>query len=252
MNKAEIQDKEYELPYHHISNFRGYFSQCFNDTWGINYVATIEFILNRLKEEEFSSIIDIGCGDGRLTLELYREFRNKSKILGVDYSKKAIRQANAVVNADIFKCVDITQTTNPEKFDIGLLIEVFEHIEPSYAEEFIHAIFNYLEENAILYVTVPHINKPVEYKHYRHFSFKSIVDCFEKNFEVLEIIPFEKIDFRKKLIDKILTNKYFILNHSKTKNFLYRYYKEKLFFTKDEKNCQRIFLKLKKKRLEQK
>ncbi|MFW2605348.1 class I SAM-dependent methyltransferase [Aliarcobacter butzleri] len=241
------QDTEYDLPYHHISKFRGKFSQTFNDTWGINYVSTIEFLLHKLEDENFSSIVDIGCGDGRLTLELYREFRNQSKILGIDYSEKAIRQARAVVNADIFKCVDITTEKLQEKFDLGLLIEVFEHVNPIYEEEFVCGIKNLLNQNAILYVTIPHENKPIEYKHYRHFSKSTILKSFEKYFEPIEIIPFEKISKRKKIIDWCLTNKYFILNHDKFKNFIYKYYKQNLFYVMDEQSCQRLFIKFRRK-----
>lgn len=246
-NIQKAQDIEYDIPYHHISKFRGNFSQIFNDAWGINYVSTIEFLLNKLKVETFSSIVDIGCGDGRLTLELHREFRHKSKILGIDYSQKAIRQAKAVVNADLFKCIDITTEQLNEKFDIALLIEVFEHINPLFEDEFIKGVANQIKDNGLLYVTVPHINKPVEYKHYRHFSIESITECFKNDFDIVEIIPFEKISKRKKLIDILLTNNYFILNHNKTRNILYKYYKQKLFFVKDEYECQRIFIKFKKK-----
>lgn len=240
------QDLEYNLPYHHISKFRENFTQNFNDTWGINYVATIEFLLNKLKEENFSSIVDIGCGDGRFTLELHREFRHKSKIIGIDYSEKAIRQARAVVNADLFYQLDITKQY-VQKCDIAVLIEVFEHIHPDFADEFIKGILVQMNEQAILYVTVPHINKAIEYKHYRHFSIESLTKCFENYFDVIEIIPFEKISKRKKLIDKILTNKYFILNHSKAKNLIYKYYKKALFFAESENDCQRIFIKFRRK-----
>ncbi|WP_066355842.1 class I SAM-dependent methyltransferase [Aliarcobacter skirrowii] len=243
----QLQDSEYNLPYHHISRFRDGFSQTFNDTWGINYVATIEFLLNKLKQENFSSIVDIGCGDGRLTLELHREFRNKSKVIGIDYSRKAIRQARAVVDTDLFKCIDITKEKLDEKFDIALLVEVFEHINPLFANEFINGVANQIKDDGLLFVTVPHINKPVEYKHYRHFSIELITECFKNHFDLIEIIPFERISKRKKFIDIILTNKYFILNHQKMKNILYKYYKEKLFFVKNEHECQRLFIKFKKK-----
>ena len=69
-NVQEKQDEEYAFPYHYVSQFRNGFTQVFNDTWGINYVSTIEYIIDQLKNEKFSSLMDIGCGDGRLVREL--------------------------------------------------------------------------------------------------------------------------------------------------------------------------------------
>jgi hypothetical protein len=95
-------------------------------------------------------------------------------------------------------------------------------------------------------MTVPHSNKPVEAKHYRHFTVKSLSDVLFNYFDIVEVIPFEKIDSRKKVIDWILTNNFFILNNNKLGNLIYNYYKSNLFFAFDEKNCQRLFVKAKK------
>ncbi len=96
MDEVQIkQDEEYSFPYHYVSRFRDGFSQTFNDTWGINYVSTIEYIIHRLQNENFNSLIDMGCGDGRLTQELAIEFPDK-RILGVDYSRRAISLAKSL------------------------------------------------------------------------------------------------------------------------------------------------------------
>lgn len=237
----KIQDDEYDFPYHYVSEFRENFTQCFNDTWGINYVATIEFIINKLKQENFESLLDVGCGDGRLVKELSFEFTNKL-IKGVDYSEKAIRIAKALNPNLNFVCADITSQQVMEA-DIVTLIEVFEHIPPDISESFVEGIYNQLKTNGILLLTVPHSNKPLEYKHYRHFSIDSLTACFIDKFEIAEIIPFESKSKIKSYIDRILTNRFFILNNRKLKNKIYAYYKNNLFFVKNESECNRIFLK---------
>ncbi|MGP1579447.1 MAG: class I SAM-dependent methyltransferase [Wolinella sp.] len=249
MDEIQIkQEEEYNFPYHYVSRFRDGFSQTFNDTWGINYVSTIEYIIHRLQNEHFSSLIDMGCGDGRLTQELAIEFPDK-RILGVDYSHRAIELAKSLnpANGAHYYQSNIMKETI-EKVDLVTLIEVFEHIPPSISSEFVDGVYNHLNEGGVLYITVPHWNKPVEYKHYRHFSSKTISECFEGKFHIEEIVPFESNGFQKKIIDTILTNRFFILNHQRIKNRIYQYYKNNLFLlNNDESKCNRLFIRAVKK-----
>jgi cyclopropane fatty-acyl-phospholipid synthase-like methyltransferase len=236
------QEEEYVFPYHYVSEFRNNFTQTFNDTWGINYVSTIEYIFKRLKIEQFNTLLDMGCGDGRLVKELTLEFPDRN-IAGLDFSSRAINLAKALNPNCSFHCLDITKKTIAP-VDIITLIEVFEHIPPDISGDFIKGIYNHLNTNGILYITVPHINKAVEYKHYRHFSSESIYACFNDKFIIEEIIPFESNGITKKIIDLILTNRFFILNSSKLKNLIYKYYKNILFLlNNNEKKCNRLFIK---------
>lgn len=244
--KQQIQEDEYWFPYHYISQYKPAFSQTFNDTWGINYVATIEFLLDQISLLDFESIIDIGCGDGRFTSELQAKYPEKH-IVGIDYSPRAIMLAKAMNPKGNYKCVDITNWESDNQFDIAVLMEVFEHVPPECGSEFMHGVAKCLKNDGILLLTVPHSNKPIEYKHYRHFDAISISECIMPYFEVLEIVPFEKICFRKKVLDALLTNRLFILNHQSLRRRLYSVYKEKLFFVSTEKYCKRLFVKAKRK-----
>ncbi|GAF77241.1 unnamed protein product, partial [marine sediment metagenome] len=238
-----IQDDEYWFPYHYVAQYKNGFSQYYNDTWGINYIATIEFILNKLEREHYYSLIDIGCGDGRLVKEVQDKFPNKV-VEGIDYSERAINLAKAMNPRGAYYCLDIEKEKPLHgEYDIALLIEVFEHILPEKAEVFLNSVKNIISKEGLLYITVPHVNKPLEYKHYRHFSVKSLLECLKKYFDILEVIPFEKIDVRKSFIDILLTNPFFILNMGRGKTFIYKYYKKNLFLAKRESDCQRIFVK---------
>lgn len=244
----EIQKKqndEYEFPYHYVSKFRDGFTQVFNDTWGINYVSTIEYIIERLKCEEFNSLIDMGCGDGRLVRELSLEFPNQM-ICGIDYSNQAINLARILNKNCEYYQADITLEII-KKVDLVTLIEVFEHFPPKMADDFVEGVYQHLNDNGILYITVPHENKPVEYKHYRHFNSWTITECFHHRFHIEEIIPFESNGVMKTVIDKVLTNSFFILNHRRLKNYIYNFYKNKLFLVKNESKCNRLFIKAVKK-----
>lgn len=246
MKKDEIQkvqDDEYDFPYHHIPTYKNnYFCQCFNFAWGINYVATIEFLIEKLKQEEFQSLVDVGCGDGRLTKDLREEFKNK-EVEGIDYSQKAIALAKAMDFYGTYHCLDIINNQVRKQYDISLLIEVFEHINPENSDDFLSAVARLLNKEGLLMLTVPHINVPVELKHYRHFSVEVLSRCLEKYFDIIEIIPFEKNATQKKILDFLLSNDLFILNNVKLRNKLYKFYKKNLFFAEKEEFCKRIYVK---------
>jgi len=240
-NIQKLQDEEYEFPYHYISQFRNGFTQVFNDTWGINYVSTIEYIIERLKDEKFNSLIDVGCGDGRLVRELSIEFPNQA-VLGIDYSSQAISLAKIMNKNCQYLQSDITCEI-VDKVDLITLVEVFEHIPPKKANDFIDGIYNHLNERGVLYITVPHENKSIEYKHYRHFNSRTITECFNEKFYIEEIVPFESNGVVKSIIDRILTNQFFILNNRWLKNRLYNFYKKRLFLVSDEQKCNRLLIR---------
>ncbi|HEY9651974.1 MAG TPA: class I SAM-dependent methyltransferase [Coleofasciculaceae cyanobacterium] len=238
----KFQDDEYDFPYHHIPTYGKLFTQCFNWGWGINYVATIEFLIDKLNQEKFESLVDVGCGDGRLTKELKQKFQTR-EVEGIDYSEKAIRLAKAMDFEGTYHCTDILKEAPNKKYDIALLIEVFEHIYPQVGDEFLSAVARLLKQDGLLILTVPHINIPLQIKHYRHFSVRSILDCLDKHFDIMEIIPFERRGKKREIIDFILANDFFVLNHWRLKNFIYRFYKQHLFFVDKEEFCQRIYIK---------
>ncbi|WP_017719730.1 class I SAM-dependent methyltransferase [Kamptonema formosum] len=237
-----IQEDQYIFPYHYIPQSQKDFTQCYNFRWGINYAASLEFMIERVKREPVRSIADVGCGDGRLTKELKEALADK-EVVGIDYSERAIALARLMYPQGTYYCLDITRERVENKFDLAILMEVFEHIPPAAGEEFLAGVADLMVKDGILLLTVPHLNAPVEPKHYRHFSLETLSKCLEKNFEIAEVIFLEKNDGRKKLIDRLLTNRLFILNNGRLKNLIYKYYKQKLFIAERESECRRIFIK---------
>lgn len=243
--RQDLQEAEYKFPYHYISSFKPAFKHSFTDTWGINYVSTVEYLLGRLDQLEFSSIVDVGCGDGRFSRELSERFRNKF-VLGIDYSYRAIDLARAI-NRDMdnlrFIAYDIRNSWDGKKHDIAILMEVFEHIPTRDEEAFISGLHELLRKGGILLLTVPHTNKPVEYKHFRHFSSYTIAESLKNLFEITEIVPFEKVTPIRRIVYFLLANQFFVLNNQRLLNWIYKYYRNNLFFCEKENKCQRIFLK---------
>ena len=158
----------------------------------------------------------------------------------MDYSSKAIGLAKTMNSDCEFYQSDITSEV-VKKADLITLIEVFEHIPPGLSSSFVDGIYHHLNDGGVLYITVPHENKPLE--HYRHFNSQTISECFGVRFIIEKITPFESNGLFKSIIDGFLTNSFFILNNQRLKNFIYLFYKKKLFLVNDESKCNRLFIR---------
>ncbi len=240
----KIQDLEYSFPYHYIPQFEPHLSQTYNLGSGIKYVAALEFILEEIKEMSFHSLCDVGTGDGRIVKELVEHINGK-EIWGVDYSQRAIKLAQAMNPDLIFKKYDIVNETLDKKFDIITLIETFEHIPLEEIEDFVRSLWGILNENGTLLLTVPHKNSSLKKKHFQHFNPSSLKEYFAKYFTIEKTVLLEKQGKLQKIIQGILKNKFFILNQKTVKDLLYKVYKKYCFFAK-EKDCEKIYMQLKK------
>lgn len=240
--KQKIQEREYAFPYHHIPKSKNdSFSQCVNVRWGYAYLSYLSVVLDSIKNIEFDNLLDVGCGDGKFLLEANKIFDSK-KLEGVDYSEKAIGFAKAFSPDIKFHIGDITKENFlTEKYDIITLIETLEHIPTEEIPVFLKSIKKFLKENGVFIITVPSDNVPVNSKHYQHFNKKSLEAVISHHFKIEQTRFLNKKSFTNKIIQKILSNKIFILNQTEISNLIYKYYKKHLLRAK-EKNAERIMV----------
>lgn len=246
-DKRANQDQEYVFPYHYVPQFRGGFAQTVTWTWGRQYLSAIEFILSEISQDAktIRSIADVGCGDGRLTRELAIEYPDK-EIIGIDYSERAISLARALNPGIDFFCLDIAKDNVSRQFDALTLVEVFEHISLDDCTDFVAALAGLLNNAGCIYLTVPHKNKQVSYKHFQHFDLDRLMSYFGNYFDVEKVVYFERLSRWNLLLNWCLANRLYVLNSRGLNNMIYRLYKTYLF-SADETNAGRIYLKLVKK-----
>jgi len=191
-SEQQIQESQYYIPYHYIPILKSnYFSQYIDWSWGMNYILGLKTVLSCLKSHKFSSLLDIGCGDGRFLREVSENFPNVT-LKGVDYSEAAIQLACALNPTIDYAALDITTESLSQKFEICTLIEVIEHIPPQNLPKFLASVSNLVELNGFLILTVPHSNKPCNSKHYQHFNSSLIRKTLSPYFEITYIKPFDK------------------------------------------------------------
>ena len=124
--------------------------------------------------------------------------------------------------------------------------EVIEHIPDENIGENIEIIYKIMKKGAILTITAPSDNHPVTEKHYRHYNLNNLLKNFDKSkFELIEKKFLFKSSIFKTIIRKIIFNRFFIINSNLV--FKIYFYLNNFFFISDEKNCDTIFLLLKKK-----
>ncbi|MEY4892025.1 MAG: hypothetical protein RIQ34_637 [Bacteroidota bacterium] len=104
-----------------------------NPSWDMedaNYKTT--HILKLLAKYNINakSILDIGCGSGRILVELKNKLPLDSNFYGVDISPQAIELAKSINEANInIELRDITINKLSDKYDLTLVIDVIEHVE---------------------------------------------------------------------------------------------------------------------------
>jgi trans-aconitate methyltransferase len=103
--------------------------------------------------------LDFGCGPGRLTLALSKEF---SKVTGLDVSPSMLEEARRLTRNEHDKCEFLQ--SKPDSIDVigerrfGFIYSnhVLQHIPTSTAKKIIQQLCGALEDNGLLVFRVPH------------------------------------------------------------------------------------------------
>ncbi|MDK9703216.1 MAG: class I SAM-dependent methyltransferase [Sulfuritalea sp.] len=242
---CQAQDDEYAFPYYYVARMpQPGFRQHFVDTWDINHISTIEFLLGRICAAASAFLIDIGCGGERLTREIALG-TGIARVCGVDHSARTIALAQAM-NQDLpqieFRRERIAGGTGLGRFEAAVLMGVLEHIPPDEGPAFLGGA-RLLQSRGTLHLSLPHANKPLEYKHFRHFTKGTLLACLKPDFDVVAVVPFERIGgIRRRLLERLLCNGDFILRHQGMLDRAYRWCVRNLFQCDSEGDWQRLYV----------
>lgn len=138
--KEDLQEQDYNYPYHYNSLIIPH-----ND---IPYQILIRYVIKNLLKYDSNLVADVGCGDGFLIYKIKKFIKN---IEGYDFSSQAILFAKAF-NPDInFFIHDITISPLKKKYDILILRDVIEHINPLKLEKTINNLYKSLNEEGLFF-----------------------------------------------------------------------------------------------------
>ncbi|AFZ45123.1 Methyltransferase type 12 [Halothece sp. PCC 7418] len=240
--QQQVQETQYSIPYHYIPSLDDNgFSQTLFWSWGMQYLAGLELVISELKQLQFSSLLDVGCGDGRFLKEVVATFPDK-EVLGIDYSQTAIALAKALNPTINYQCINITSGHLDGNFEVATMVEVLEHIPIDQVPDFLVGVSRQLTKNGKLILTVPHVNKRLQNKHYQHFSSSNLKETLSSQFEVEKIMPFDRISRPVGWLLKLLgykSNHYLITNKT-INNAIYKQVLRNCLEAQPEKMCGRL------------
>lgn len=235
----QLQEEEYDFPYHYLPDRKDGALRAFQYWgWGMKYAVGIDLIMDLVGAEPFDSLVDVGCGDGRLLREVAERFP-EADMLGVDYSEHAVRLARGLNPGLDYRAFDVYEDDLGRTYDVILLSEVLEHIPLPEAPRFVEGLARMAHADTRLVVTVPHANQKLNPKHYRHFTSDSLGEALAPHFEVDEWVFFDQPSRMMALAQRLMYNKLFVLNHGPALRAIERLYRRRYLHT-DEAGCFRL------------
>ena len=124
----------------------------------------LERVAKTLEEVGARTVIDLGCGEGKLLQRLLRE-RSFERVVGVDVSPRTLERAEARLGFDRMpprqrERVALLQSSLTYRdarfagFDAATLVEVIEHVDPSRLPALERVVFEHARPRVVL-VTTP-------------------------------------------------------------------------------------------------
>jgi trans-aconitate methyltransferase len=118
----------------------------------------LDYLINISPFSSFSTVLELGCGFGRITKLLLSNFPNVQEYTAIDLSPDQIENAKEFVRPVIetkehnpltFIVSDIQSFQNDKKYDLVISAEVLLHILPSEIERVMNKIVNMSNEHVI-------------------------------------------------------------------------------------------------------
>lgn len=184
MTNKKIKEEKDSKFYDDIFKKGGSRGQYFDDPENVLLYPVWKKILDNISKDE--KILDVGCGPGQFAQLAIKE--NKNYILGIDFSKEAIKMAKKrnpnYQNRFILGNAVKDKTLYDIDYDVAILCEVLEHVNEDLK------IIDNIRKNKRLIISLPSYNAK---GHVRYFdNEKSIIDRY-KNLIVIDSICKTKI-----------------------------------------------------------
>ncbi|MCX8037560.1 MAG: class I SAM-dependent methyltransferase [Candidatus Sumerlaeia bacterium] len=250
-DRQQVQERRYTFPYHYIPTCEeGDFSLTRTWRWGYEYLSYLRFVIGKIESQPFRSLLDVGCGDGRLLVELRARFPDRT-LVGIDRSEAAIHFAQAFCPDVEWVCADFCgPLAMPQQFDVVTAVETLEHIPPESLAAFVEGLHRSLLPDGRLIVTVPTPNVPVPRKHYQHFTADSLQRALKPYFVMQDIAYLNRNARAVRGIEWLICNRMFALQSRRLLNTLFRLY-EKRYLPASPSDAKRICVVLTHGRMEQ-
>jgi SAM-dependent methyltransferase len=179
-----------------------------NFKYNKNFILQEEFIITYLSENVFTtdeptkSVLELGCGYGRVTKLLLTKFPTMIKeYLAVDLSPHQIENAKKYVGSNddklIFSVSDIQSFNTNKKFDLVILSEVLLHVLPSEIDSIIKKII-LLSDKHIINIDWYEDSLPRDYKIRATYNFIHQYEAIYKKYTAASTTTIKRIPIKRK------------------------------------------------------
>jgi 2-polyprenyl-3-methyl-5-hydroxy-6-metoxy-1,4-benzoquinol methylase len=136
------------------------------------YFGYIFLMINELPALP-ASVLDAGCGDGRVAAEMVKR---GYAVTGLDFLETSVQYAKSMVPEATFFTGDLRKDLtkyydlHAAQFDAVTMVEVYEHIPPDDCPAVLANLHTVLRPGGRIIISVPSNLLPPSDLHYRHFS----------------------------------------------------------------------------------
>ena len=134
------------------------------------HARRLDAVVAALKEQGARSVIDLGCGEGRLLQALLAD-RSFERIVGMDVAYRVLERARLSLTrlsprqAERISLIHGELTYRDERltgFDAAAVVEVIEHLDPSRLSAFERVLFQYARPGCVV-LTTPNVEYNTRY-----------------------------------------------------------------------------------------
>lgn len=183
VDPISAQERLYRLPYHWFPEER------LKKFERQEKERLVYGLIDRHAPDPVDAYLDVGCGDGRWTFDIRQQLPAEIRVVGVDFSERAIGFARLIAPEIDFQVQRGEALPFTDRsFDLVSAIEVIEHVEDGAEEAFLAELRRVLRPRGLLILTTPSWNLQLTRHHFRHYSVERLTELVEEaGFELLEM-----------------------------------------------------------------
>ena len=239
--KDQLQETQYDFPYHFIPQVHeGAIVTNQHLQWAMMYLGYMQTVRDAVIESGVTSVLDVGCGDGRFAYEL-EQVDSSIRYHGIDISERALHFARGFTTRSTFAVFDIIEQPYPELYDAITYIETIEHIEPTRIKPMVANMAASLKPNGLLFLTTPTTNVPTHQKHYQHFTREMIEEYLGEHFTITSVRYLNVESVLTKTLARLLVNRLLIVQPAWWRRLIFELY-QRYCLVGTEKTGSRIFV----------
>jgi len=207
---VERQERLYSHPYHYLPHeHRKVWRVSRSLFWGYEYLAILDTILRLVRGRNPSSTLDFGCGDGRLLHELSRD--SSSRLVGVDSSHRALALARGMnMGPQGETKIEFCSTLNQVQgvFDVVTAVETLEHLADEELLLVLTTLYEKIDKEGCLIISVPTLNVSLNPKHHRHYSIEGLSTQIKGLFKIEKTLYIHRHNWFSAILRGMVHNRF--------------------------------------------